>query len=35
MDKKGKDDFGVVEMEDEDMEEQKEYPARPHGCFDE
>jgi hypothetical protein len=35
METKGKDDMGVVEMDDEDLEELKQYPARPHGSYDE
>jgi hypothetical protein len=34
MAQRGKNDSGVIALDDEDMEE-KVYPARPHGCFDE
>jgi hypothetical protein len=35
LENKGKDDMGVMELDDEDGEEPKVYPARPHGCYDE
>ena len=35
LEKKGKDDMGVMELDEEDTEEPKVYPPRPHGCYDE
>jgi hypothetical protein len=35
METKGKEDMGVVDIDDEDLEELKQYPARPHGSYDE
>jgi hypothetical protein len=34
MAQRGKNESGVIALDDEDMDE-KVYPARPHGCFDE